>query len=375
MSVSLSSAALARLEAASRTFVSPLAFECVDDWRTGVMDAACDVVGAGSATFLFPGQFTFALTRGLDPVVDEAAVTFLRDVWSGTGGSIDPSLVPFHRYLVERRVEVWDMPATFDILKVDPRRQINPWRGEILIPHGMDDTNALTVPIASGSVQLSLHGFRRVPEPGGLYPVLRLLLSTLKAGLDTLARLDAHRAALDAAGEPLAAFDADGVETHRTSALTRLLADAPDGVELDAALAAFAGRIRPFAFARRHEAFGAGATTTTVRAGRSEYVFRTVLLPAGALGHGDAFVVTVEPRGLAAVLPSPETVRQRHGLTRREAEVALLVAEGLGNDRVAERLFVSSHTVRHHLENAMGKLGLTGRGREAVAARLLDGGD
>ena len=43
----------------------------------------------------------------------------------------------------------------------------------------------------------------------------------------------------------------------------------------------------------------------------------------------------------------------------------------MSNDAIAERLFVSRHTVRHHLESAMAKMELTGRGREAVAARLL----
>ena len=371
MTASLSTDALARLEAASRAFLSPLAFATVDDWRMSVMEATRDAVGAGSAVFLLPGQPRFALTNGLDTTVGQASDVFLRDVWCGTGSSPDSSIVAFHRYLVQNRVEVWDMPATFDILRIDPRRQINPWRGEILIPHGMDDTNTLFVPTDRGSVQLSLHGFHRAPEAGGLFPVLRLLLPSFKAGLDALRRLDAYRTALDAAGEPLAVFDADGAETHRTPALAALLAADPDGAHLGAGLAAFARRLRPLVFARRGEAFGADATTAAVRTARAEYALRAVLLPSGALGHGDAFLVTVEARGLAAAFPTADALRQRHGLTKREAEVALLVAEGLTNDQIADRLFVSGHTVRHHVESAMGKLELTGQGRERVAPRLL----
>ena len=37
-------------------------------------------------------------------------------------------------------------------------------------------------------------------------------------------------------------------------------------------------------------------------------------------------------------LPLAEALRERHGPTRREAEVALLLAEGLKNEEVAERL-------------------------------------
>ncbi len=64
-------------------------------------------------------------------------------------------------------------------------------------------------------------------------------------------------------------------------------------------------------------------------------------------------------------------LRARCGLSRRESETALLVAEGLSNDAIAERLFVSRHTVRHHIESIMAKLDLTGKGRGAITARLL----
>jgi DNA-binding CsgD family transcriptional regulator/PAS domain-containing protein len=371
MALPLSTADLARLESASRAFLSPLAYETVTDWRAGVMEAACAAVGAASATFNFPGQDAFTRLHGLDDRVAEAAGVFLRNVWSGTGGSPDPTLEPFHRFLIRERVEVWDMPMAFHVLGVDPHRDINPWRGEVLIPDGMDDTNSLFVATPRGSVHLSLHGFRRRPEAGALFPVLRLLVPSFKAGLDALDRLGAHRAALDAAGEPLAVFDADAAETHRTPALVALLAADPEAGAVGAGLSAFARRLRPLVFSRRADAADAAVPTATVQTARAAYALRAVLLGAGAAGLGDAFVVTVEPRGLATAFPSPAAVREAFGLTRREAEVALLVAEGLANDAIADRLFVSPHTVRHHVEAAMAKLELTGRGREAVAARLL----
>ena len=43
-------------------------------------------------------------------------------------------------------------------------------------------------------------------------------------------------------------------------------------------------------------------------------------------------------------------------LTRREREILALVAEGMTNAEIAARLWISSGTVRRHLENAFSKL-------------------
>jgi DNA-binding CsgD family transcriptional regulator len=66
---------------------------------------------------------------------------------------------------------------------------------------------------------------------------------------------------------------------------------------------------------------------------------------------------------------SPERVRQRFGLTRKQSRVALLLVEGLRNDEIARRLYISPHTARHHVEQVKLKVG--GHTRAAVAARIL----
>ncbi len=48
-------------------------------------------------------------------------------------------------------------------------------------------------------------------------------------------------------------------------------------------------------------------------------------------------------------------------LTKREREVVGLVGEGLKNKEIAERLFISDITVRHHLTSIFGKLDLSDR--------------
>jgi DNA-binding NarL/FixJ family response regulator len=61
-------------------------------------------------------------------------------------------------------------------------------------------------------------------------------------------------------------------------------------------------------------------------------------------------------------------------LSAREAEVLVLVAEGLTNARVAERLYLSPRTVGQHLRSIYRKLGVPSRAaaaREAAERGLL----
>jgi DNA-binding NarL/FixJ family response regulator len=52
-------------------------------------------------------------------------------------------------------------------------------------------------------------------------------------------------------------------------------------------------------------------------------------------------------------------------LGNREAEVARLVAQGLSNKQIAERLFISEHTVDSHVRNILNKLGVNSRAQIA----------
>ena len=55
-------------------------------------------------------------------------------------------------------------------------------------------------------------------------------------------------------------------------------------------------------------------------------------------------------------------------LTQRETEVLRLVALGLSNREIAERLVVSEHTVHRHVANILTKLRLSSRAAAAAHA-------
>ena len=64
----------------------------------------------------------------------------------------------------------------------------------------------------------------------------------------------------------------------------------------------------------------------------------------------------------------PSTGAQQLELTRREKEVAVLVAQRLTNRQIASELVLSEHTVHRHVAGILKKLDL--HSREQVASRL-----
>ena len=71
---------------------------------------------------------------------------------------------------------------------------------------------------------------------------------------------------------------------------------------------------------------------------------------------------------LDEVLNPPDLSPTRAPLTQREVEVLRLIAEGLENREIAERLVLSDATVRTHVSNILGKLHLASRTQAALYA-------
>lgn len=60
-------------------------------------------------------------------------------------------------------------------------------------------------------------------------------------------------------------------------------------------------------------------------------------------------------------LTSPDSLRESYNLTAREADVLSLVKDGLSNEEIAKNLFISTHTVKSHMENIFKKLQVKNR--------------
>src|SRR2546423_11061382 len=69
---------------------------------------------------------------------------------------------------------------------------------------------------------------------------------------------------------------------------------------------------------------------------------------------------------------APDPVTDASPLSRRESEVAKLVADGMSNRRIGERLYLSERTVEGHVERIRNKLGV--RSRTGVATWAVEHG-
>jgi len=75
--------------------------------------------------------------------------------------------------------------------------------------------------------------------------------------------------------------------------------------------------------------------------------------------------LTTEPAG------APPVAGDRKGLTPREIEILRLISTGLNNQAIAERLFISQHTVHRHVANTLTKLNVSSRSAAVAQAGRL----
>jgi len=141
--------------------------------------------------------------------------------------------------------------------------------------------------------------------------------------------------------------------------------------DLREAVALFEGTPRRLELAAALEDLGAELTATD-RDAAIDVLGRTLALYTELGASWDARRVRSRLRELGVrrrlVTTEPETSGWA-AMTTSELTVARLVAEGLTNREVAERLFVSPHTVNTHLRHVFSKLGINSRVELARLAR------
>jgi DNA-binding CsgD family transcriptional regulator len=93
----------------------------------------------------------------------------------------------------------------------------------------------------------------------------------------------------------------------------------------------------------------------------------------GAQAAAAVVVRRLRERGARGLPRGPRRTTQTNpaNLTAREIEVLALVAQGLRNAQIAERLVLSEKTIDHHVSAILRKLGVRTRGEASAQAALL----
>ena len=218
---------------------------------------------------------------------------------------------------------------------------------------------------------------RSAAEAAARRALVQTVLPAFRAGLAIWHQLGERRAQLagmlDTLGDAVLLYDPSGALVHANPAAARLL-EGPDAARLRTEAQSAAWAVTAVARRAGRGPAGAAATVTTagaatrsVRTSGRVLQLRAALAPAWVLGREPGVLVTVDVSTPRA--PDEAELRARYGLTARELEVARLVAEGLSNIAIAERLGVSFFTARNHVERLLAKLGADSRARAGAILR------
>jgi DNA-binding NarL/FixJ family response regulator len=113
-----------------------------------------------------------------------------------------------------------------------------------------------------------------------------------------------------------------------------------------------------------YEALRAGASGFLLKRARPD----EMLLAIRVVASGDSLLFPAAIRDLAARRRVPRANPVSAALTGREQEILRLMAAGLSNDEIGQRLYVGVETVKTHVRSVLRKLGARGRTQAVIIA-------
>lgn len=369
MTLSLSPHDQSMLAAATRALVSPLVHPKLEDWLREVNHNVRELLRADKASFVFPLS-----TGEVRSASDDFSTKMLSDFSRERLAALDQQFGARRRCV---ELGAWNRRLTYGTRLKDMYK--SEYYNEYVIPNRIFDSAGLSAAVDSPeqAVNLYLHHDRPTGRRFGQrgLAILRMLYPAFKAGVHSSRLLFQQRDLIerltDALGMGVSLMDLTGRELHRNTALNAMAASDPEWylVEREFPTVLRACQIASGLCRDRGDVLGSHLRRV-IKTAKATY-----RVSATRLNHGtssrDTLILLVEcsaDREFPAV-----ALRERHGLTAREVEVARLLCEGSTNDAVARALSISAATARHHTENVMLKLHIHSRAQVAAAiARCRD---
>jgi len=353
----LSSADQKRIQQAQQVLLAPLQYSDAQAWRRAAAAAIQNVL-QGDHAYLFewgPDQF-LAATHEVDPTYVLETESYL---------AAQPESVPLP--LRMHAMRVCQGTGVYHEQHLVQRGEVeqDPFFQEVAVPYGVQHATGISV--IQDQTETSICVAFEEPDAPGFDPKasekLALLVPAFEAGLRHLNQFAARRErvhrVLDELTDAVLVFSADGRELHRNCALRQLFASMCDPKSLrDAATEVALSVVDGWSEANKRR------VQEVIHCPAGRFVvcgtFASTLFDESA-----SVLVTVTPD---SPFPPPLFLRTTFDLTPREAEIALLAAQGYTDPYISDALSISVHTVRCHLSAARAKLDVDSR--TALAHRL-----
>jgi DNA-binding NarL/FixJ family response regulator len=363
VAITLSSSDLTGLQSAITTLVSPLDYDRVQDWRTACRVQVERLVSADSSAGMLPcpGEPLADYAQDLAPAMTDYLSYYY---------TLDTGLQQRRR---ELGLNVCHWSAVYDMRKLVKTEIYNDFSKARGLLDGIGMTMDFDEPHAIAA--LLFYHERQNSKPFGErgLAMLRVLFPAFKDGVDSCLRLAAQRLELgrlfDSMAGALSFFDGECRLVQQNRAATELLRTDSERETLALAVrevaSAIAGHVR--GTGRHREYRATPSMSRDVRTGAGHYRIVGSLLTSRFLAPKLLIAIAIDRVDHRHL--SDQELQAGYGLTRREVEVARLLARRLGNAEIANALVMSRHTARHHTESVLQKLGLHSRLEVETALR------
>ncbi len=163
-----------------------------------------------------------------------------------------------------------------------------------------------------------------------------------------------------------------GEAENGQQAVTRAGLLQPDVILMDLMMPVMDGVAATAAIKRQYPAIQIVALTSfeedelvhnALKAGAIGYLMKNVTARelAAAIRSAKAGRMTLSSEAAQALIRANQQAQETEALTERETDVLKLMVEGLNNAEIADRLAVSLSTIKYHISNILGKLGVDNR--------------
>jgi DNA-binding CsgD family transcriptional regulator len=362
VSLTLSSQDQKRIADASRVIAAPFDFESPDAWMEATATSLREVIGASTAGVSLPSDSGLRVMsphfsdevadwyRSFYPLLERVG-TFRRSARSGVLTRRDGYGPHYEEMLQSSYVqEFMHSIKCYDSITIGVR-----WNAR-----GTTPDDVLQILLNTDDPQR--------PFDEAQVATARLLHPALEAGVSAYRHLRAAHAQvgaiIDASGAACAVFSLGGQLLHCTPALDQALAREPHRERLMEQARHLARSFAP----DRGSLSDVPPAPCTFEGARGQYTL--ALIRVRSLGPRPTVLLTVTPPPERRSFPSQDDLRERFGLTPRQAQVTLLLAERYSNKEIAAALGISVHTARHHVEHVLSQLDVSRTTVREVLFRL-----